>query len=188
MEVDVFKSSTGGILRSVFDLAPFDEDFRPVVCRSIPDSRAAVPLLGAVVVAQTFPLLVFELLLCEELEEAAVAVDASCVEDADDKTLCLSGPLLLEAVFASVLSECTAVTVFEVLLPSVGLLYERSPGNESSSSAKSSSECMGGSLSPSESRLGPNSSYTLSFERYGSGPGELLTKNGGDLVMGYPLG
>lgn len=62
------------------------------------------------------------------------------------------------------------------------------PPTLNSSSAKSSSDCGCGSDSASESRGGPSSSYTLSSERYGSGPGDEHTNNGGDRAIGYPLG
>lgn len=100
VDVEVFKSSVVWFLRSVFDLAPFNAaDLRPVVCLNMFDSILCVLALGtAVLLHDAFVAWLFALLLCEELEEAAVAVLASCVEDADDRTLCLSGPLLLEFV------------------------------------------------------------------------------------------
>uniref|UniRef100_A0A182MTE4 Uncharacterized protein n=1 Tax=Anopheles culicifacies TaxID=139723 RepID=A0A182MTE4_9DIPT len=79
--------------------------------------------------------------------------------------------------------------VATVVPPSDGDLWkERSPGKLSSSSAKSSSDWIGGS--ESVSRPGPcsSSSYTLSCDRYGSGPGEEQINNGGDRGIGYPLG
>lgn len=61
---------------------------------------------------------------------------------------------------------------------------ERFPAKLSSSSAKSSSDWARGSESTSDSFGGPSSSYTLSSERYGSGPGDEHTNSGGERAIG----
>lgn len=138
----MFKSSVVVLLRSLRDLAPLADDRRPVICLTIPGTMVEAPLLLA-----TTELRFVLLLLCDELDDAAVAVEASWCEESDDKTLLRSGILVdvfdvVGRMWASVLlglSTCVVVAAFDASAL-FGLLKDRSPGSESSSSAKSSSE------------------------------------------------
>uniref|UniRef100_A0A182JDN8 Uncharacterized protein n=1 Tax=Anopheles atroparvus TaxID=41427 RepID=A0A182JDN8_ANOAO len=78
-----------------------------------------------------------------------------------------------------------SMVIVATVVPSEGDLWkDRSPGRLSSSSAKSSSDWIGGSESVSRPCPCSSSSYTLSCERYGSGPGEEQMNRGGDRGIG----
>lgn len=97
--------------------------------------------------------------------------------------------LLLVAADAAAATAAAAAAVVDAIADAAAApSTTMQPPTLNSSSAKSSSDCGCGSDSASESRGGPSSSYTLSNERYGSGPGDEHTNNGGERAIGYPLG